>query len=134
MFPSSIRTFWSFTHAPSTPLSVLVARATASFTASSKLVSEVALSSVTLATLIDAYPPWSLACLQPHLCPKEASFKHEGQSPTTPQGKASESGVCPDHGRGIHPQKWNCPASVRRRRRTWPSAKFVEMSTTRLFR
>src|SRR5919112_3637826 len=105
MLPSSIRTFWSLTHAPSTPLSVLVARATASLTASSKLVSEVALNSVTLATLIDAYPPWSLACLQPYLCPKEASSKHEGRSPTTSQGKASESDVCPDHGQGIHP-KW----------------------------
>src|SRR3954452_21656004 len=124
MLPSSINTFWSFTHAPSTPLSVLVARATASLTASSKLVSEVALSSVTLATLIDAYPPWSLACFPPYLCTKEASFKHEGQSPTTPQGKASEPGVCPDHGQGMHPQMGDCPASVRRRR-TWLSAKFV---------
>src|SRR5215204_3117870 len=52
MLPSSIRTFLSLTHAPSTPLSVLVARATASFMASSKLVSEVALNSVTRATLI----------------------------------------------------------------------------------
>src|SRR5215213_37308 len=130
MLPSSIRTFWSLTHAPSTPLSVLVARATASFTASSKLVSEVALNSVTLATLIDAYPPLSLACFPPYLCPKEASFKHEGQSPTTPQGKASEPGVCPEHDQGIHSQMGNCPASVRRRR-TWPSATFVEMSMTR---
>src|SRR5215212_7861882 len=52
MLPSSIRTFWSLTHAPSTPLSVLVARATASFMASSKLVWDVALNSVTRATLI----------------------------------------------------------------------------------
>src|SRR5215218_9559928 len=52
MLPSSIRTFWSLTQQPSTPLSVLVARATASLIASSKLVSEVALNSVTRATLI----------------------------------------------------------------------------------
>src|SRR5215212_564215 len=45
-------TFISLTHAPSTPLSVLVARATASLIASSKLVSDVALNSVTRATLI----------------------------------------------------------------------------------
>src|SRR5215203_4862714 len=52
MLPSSIKTFWSLTQQPSTPLSVLVARATASLIASSKLVSEVALNSVTRATLI----------------------------------------------------------------------------------
>src|SRR5829696_7355803 len=52
MLPSSIRTFWSLTHAPSTPLRVWVARVTASLTASSKLVSDVALNSVTRATLI----------------------------------------------------------------------------------
>src|SRR5918994_2922019 len=52
MLPSSIRTFISFTHAPSTPLSVLVARATAWLIASSKPCSEMALSSVTLAMLI----------------------------------------------------------------------------------
>src|SRR5215211_1929087 len=52
MLPSSIMTFWSLTHAPSTPLSVLVARATAWLMASSKPVSDVALNSVTRATLI----------------------------------------------------------------------------------
>src|SRR5215203_5683874 len=52
MFPSSMLTFISLTHAPSTPLSVLVARATASLIASSKLVSDMALNSVTRATLI----------------------------------------------------------------------------------
>src|SRR5215213_8221244 len=44
-------TFMSLTHAPSTPLSVLVARATASLMASSKLVSDIALNSVTRAML-----------------------------------------------------------------------------------
>src|SRR5919107_3744577 len=52
MLPFSIMTFWSLTHAPSTPLSVLVARATAWLMASSKPVSDVALNSVTRATLI----------------------------------------------------------------------------------
>src|SRR5215208_904521 len=52
MLPFSIMTFMSFTHAPSTPLSVLVARATAWLMASSKPVCEVALNSVTRATLI----------------------------------------------------------------------------------
>ena len=64
MLPSSIGTFWSLTYAPSMPLSVLVARATASLTASSKLISEVALSSVTRATLIRiSVPPYGLVCL-----------------------------------------------------------------------
>src|SRR5215210_559509 len=57
MVPFSIRTFWSLIQAPSTPRSVDVARVTACWMASSKLVSEVALSSVTLATDID--PPLS---------------------------------------------------------------------------
>src|SRR5829696_4253821 len=52
MLPSSIMTFMSFTQQPSTPLSVLVARATAWLMASSKPSSEMALSSVTLAMLI----------------------------------------------------------------------------------
>src|SRR5215211_8500701 len=52
MLPFSIMTFMSLTHAPSTPLSVLVARATAWLIASSKPASEMALSSVTLAMLI----------------------------------------------------------------------------------
>src|SRR5215217_8010470 len=52
MLPSSIMTFMSFTQQPSTPLSVLVARATAWLMASSKPCSETALSSVTLAMLI----------------------------------------------------------------------------------
>src|SRR5215218_6694112 len=52
MVPSSIMTFWSLTQAPSTFLRVLVARAMPCWTASSKLVSEIALISVTVATLI----------------------------------------------------------------------------------
>src|SRR5215203_1035044 len=64
MLPSSIMTFWSLTQQPSTPLSVLVARATAWLMASSKLCSETALSSVTLATLIRLCLPKSIAhCL-----------------------------------------------------------------------
>src|SRR5215203_5944131 len=69
MLLSSIRTFISLIHAPSTPLSVLVARATASFMASSKPVWDVALNSVTRATLIasaslDASLPGLVACLR----------------------------------------------------------------------
>src|SRR5688572_8720989 len=52
MLPSSIMTFMSLIQHPSTPLSVLVARETAWLMASSKLLSEMALSSVTRATLI----------------------------------------------------------------------------------
>src|SRR5918997_6113547 len=65
MEPSSIMTFMSFTQQPSTPLSVLVARATACPMASSKPCSEMALSSVTLATLIRVClpKPWLAAHL-----------------------------------------------------------------------
>src|SRR5215212_11954487 len=52
MLPSSIMTFRSLIQAPSTPLRVLVARAMPCWMASSKLVSETALISVTVATLI----------------------------------------------------------------------------------
>src|SRR5687767_7810760 len=72
MLPSSISMFWSLTQAPSTPRSVDVARVTACWMASSKLVSEVALSSVTLAT--DIYPPssWPVCdCSQDHYYPRQ---------------------------------------------------------------
>src|SRR4051812_5841304 len=52
MLPFSIMTFWSLTQALSTLRRVLVARSTAKLTASSKLCSEVALNSVTRATVI----------------------------------------------------------------------------------
>src|SRR5215216_624843 len=54
MLPSSIMTFRSLTQAPSTFLRVLVARAMPCWIASSKLVSEIALISVTVATLISS--------------------------------------------------------------------------------
>src|SRR5215210_8903153 len=54
MLPFSIMTFWSLTQALSTFRRVLVARSTPMLTASSKLWSDVALNSVTLATVIDA--------------------------------------------------------------------------------
>src|SRR5215210_4729923 len=52
MLPFSIMTFWSLTQALSTFRRVLVARLTAMLAASSKLCSEVALNSVTRATVI----------------------------------------------------------------------------------
>src|SRR5215218_811035 len=52
MLPSSIKTFWSLTHALSTLRNVLLARAIASFTAASNPSEEVALISVTVATLM----------------------------------------------------------------------------------
>jgi hypothetical protein len=52
MVPLSISTFWSLTYALSTLRRVLVARFTARLTASSKLWSDVALISVTRATVI----------------------------------------------------------------------------------
>src|SRR5215208_6921185 len=55
MVPSSIMTFWSLTQAPSTFLRVLVARAMPCWTASSKPFSEIALISVTVATLISSF-------------------------------------------------------------------------------
>src|SRR5687767_8319601 len=80
MLPSSIRTFWSLTHAPSTPLSVLVARATASLMASSKPVSEVALNSVTRATLIGISASLNLACsLSNYMWPYWEDAKHKGR-------------------------------------------------------
>src|SRR5918992_3284457 len=54
MLPSSIMTFISLTQAPSTFLRVLVARAMPCWTASSKPCSEIALISVTVATLISS--------------------------------------------------------------------------------
>ena len=104
MLPSSIRTFWSFTHAPSTPLSVLVARATAWFMASSKPVSEVALNSVTGQHSYVSLSP--LPSLPPsYLWPNRANIKHEGrESKDLIQGKACELGVCPNHSQGIYPR------------------------------
>src|SRR5918998_600306 len=52
MFPSWIMTFMSLTQAPSMFLKVLLARAMACWTASSKPCSEIALISVTVATLM----------------------------------------------------------------------------------
>src|SRR5215211_6692176 len=54
MLPSSIMWFCSLTQAPSTFLRVLVARAMPCWMASSKLLSERALISVTVATLISS--------------------------------------------------------------------------------
>src|SRR5918994_8014308 len=54
MLPSSIMTFLSLIQAPSTFLRVLVARAMPCWTASSKPFSEIALISVTVATLISS--------------------------------------------------------------------------------
>src|SRR5215217_7087665 len=54
MLPSSIMTFISLTQAPSTFLRVLVARAMPCWMASSKPFSEIALISVTVATLISS--------------------------------------------------------------------------------
>src|SRR5215204_833039 len=54
MLPSSIMTFLSLTQAPSTFLKVLVARAMPCWIASSKPFSEIALISVTVATLISS--------------------------------------------------------------------------------
>src|SRR5215208_2587492 len=68
MLPSSIMTFMSFTQQPSTPLSVLVARATASFMASSKPSSEMALSSVTLAMLMRLCLPKPSLAAYPKAC------------------------------------------------------------------
>src|SRR5215203_3824241 len=56
MLPFSISTFWSLTQALSTFRKVWVARWTAMLTASSKLWSDVALSSVTRATDIEEAP------------------------------------------------------------------------------
>src|SRR5215204_1749008 len=55
MLPSSIMTFLSLTQAPSTFLRVLVARAMPCWIASSKPFSEIALISVTVATLISSF-------------------------------------------------------------------------------
>src|SRR5215204_2419568 len=56
MLPFSINTFWSLTQALSTFRKVWVARWTAMLTASSKLSSDVALISVTRATVIEESP------------------------------------------------------------------------------
>src|SRR5215208_1245603 len=62
----SINTFWSLTQALSTLRKVWVARLTAMLIASSKLWSEVALSSVTLATDIEEAPFFRFPCRE---CP-----------------------------------------------------------------
>src|SRR5829696_3750425 len=62
MLPSSIMTFWSLTQAPSTFLRVLVARAMPCWTASSKPFSEIALISVTVATLISSFETPFFGC------------------------------------------------------------------------
>src|SRR5919202_5869339 len=64
MLPFSINTFWSLTQALSTFLRVLVARVTPTLTASSKLFGEVALSSVTRATVMCS--PFFHSPLQTH--------------------------------------------------------------------
>src|SRR3712207_5187666 len=78
MLPSEIMTFMSLIQAPSTPRSVLVARAMPCWMASSKLVSEIALISVTRAT--DIKPPFvsrSLHLLYPQT--REINTRHEGR-------------------------------------------------------
>src|SRR5829696_206435 len=84
MLPSSIMTFISLTQQPSTPLSVLVARATAWLMASSKLVSEIALNSVTRATLIRICASLQSCCFS-NMWPEGADAKHkEAGAPRTP--------------------------------------------------
>src|SRR5918999_105293 len=78
MLPSSIRTFWSLIQAPSTPRSVEVARATPCWIASSKLVSETTLSSVTLATDIGSPLSWLAYGFPEHLLPAPAENKRFG--------------------------------------------------------
>src|SRR3954454_23110119 len=104
MLPSSIRTFWSLTHAPCTPLSVLVARATASLMASSKLVCEVALNSVTLATLIDADPPFPSLVFQLDYVPKQHIPNIRAGVQRPHRGKLCEPGVCLVNRQGTHPR------------------------------
>src|SRR5688500_1690935 len=90
MLPSSMLTFISLTHAPSTPLSVLVARATATLMASSKLVSDVALNSVTramlmvFASLLD--PSLPLICLVCSLIERRSNIIGRGPSQASTWG------------------------------------------------
>src|SRR5918998_2667925 len=83
MLPFSIMTFWSLIQAPSTPRRVEVARATPCWTASSKLVSEMTLSSVTLATDIGPPLPWLAYCYPEHLLPALAENKRFVQGLTS---------------------------------------------------
>src|SRR5215218_9478640 len=65
----------SLIQAPSTPRRVEVARATPCLMASSKPVSETALSSVTLATDICSPLPWLAYCFPEHLLPAPTEYK-----------------------------------------------------------
>src|SRR5215212_9662588 len=70
MLPSSIVTFWSLTHQPSTPRKVSVAQSTAVLMASSKLLSGTALISVTEATVMACTV---LSCWLPQRAPYPSS-------------------------------------------------------------
>src|SRR3712207_3880616 len=77
MLPFSIMTFMSLTQAPCTPRKVLLARATASFMAASKLSEEMALNSVTVATVMSRIPPYVRWCNSPtHEYPAAAELNH----------------------------------------------------------
>jgi len=65
MLPSPIKTFWSLTHAFSTLRNILSARAMPSLTAASNPSGEVALISVTVATLVSCVPVTSLRFFAP---------------------------------------------------------------------
>src|SRR5215217_5173459 len=103
MLPFSIRTFMSFTQAPSTPLSVLVARDTASLMASSKPVSDVALNSVTLATLMVIFLPNPWLAAHPVCDPTEPLLNTKGPDPEGCPGPVIGGG-CRGGGPGPHPR------------------------------
>src|SRR5918994_1760839 len=107
MLPSSVLTFISLTHAPSTPQSVLVARAMETLMASSKLVSDAALNSVTramlmvLASLTPSLPlnarGWSSGTpRQPHLLMSRtaASFTASGPAALGPLPSSAARSPC----------------------------------------
>src|SRR5215211_3806018 len=75
----------SLIQAPSTPRRVEVARATPCLMASSKPVSEAALSSVTLATDICTPLPWLALCFPEHLLPAPAESKRSATRATMPE-------------------------------------------------
>src|ERR671911_984695 len=85
MLLSSITTFWSLIQAPSTPRRVEVARATPCWIASSKLVSDTTLSSVTLATDIGSPLPWLALCFPGDLLPSPAGNKRSATTATRPE-------------------------------------------------
>src|ERR671912_1201334 len=85
MLLSSITTFWSLIQAPSTPRRVEVARATPCWIASSKLVSDTTLSSVTLATDIGSPLPWLALCFPEDLLPSPAGNKRSATTATRPE-------------------------------------------------